>query len=156
MKSDRQRAGGRGTKPPDPALRMAYSRSLCTTARMALWPGRQWSTLETMCGTERPWRLGRRQMPRSNHATAGFGRHCSSRPDWQARLTPLDLVLVHHSLQLRHSVWPQIRRHLGAGRAQTVNLSDEVVRIRAAQDYPAQESRSWPVRQCSGLVERRF
>ncbi|WP_327151570.1 hypothetical protein [Nocardia sp. NBC_01329] len=56
--------------------------------------------------------------------------------DWQANLAPLDLVLVHHSLQLRHSVWPQIRRHLGAGRAQTVNVSDEAIRIRAEQDYP--------------------
>ncbi|MFF0483850.1 hypothetical protein [Streptomyces sp. NPDC004435] len=37
---------------------------------------------------------------------------------------PLDLVLLHHSLQFAASDWKQVRRRLGPGRPQTVSLRE--------------------------------
>ncbi|MEV4598342.1 hypothetical protein AB0K15_13120 [Amycolatopsis sp. NPDC049253] len=64
------------------------------------------------------------------------GNALDTESGWQAEMPALDLVLVHHSLQLRPSAWPQIRRSLGAGRPQTVDLPDEALRTRLDQEYP--------------------
>jgi hypothetical protein len=55
--------------------------------------------------------------------------------DWQAELRPLDLVVVHHSLRLRPSTWPQIRNHLGAGHSHTADIPKRVLRARDQQPW---------------------
>ncbi|MFC7330721.1 hypothetical protein [Marinactinospora rubrisoli] len=44
--------------------------------------------------------------------------------DWAFAANALDLVLVHHSLGLRRSAWPELRRRLGTGRPITVDTDE--------------------------------
>ncbi len=52
---------------------------------------------------------------------------------WQGDYRPLDLVLVHHSMQLRPSTWPQIRAQLRDGRPETAEFSARAMRERSDQ-----------------------
>jgi hypothetical protein len=53
---------------------------------------------------------------RANAASAGEPRDTGGR-------RPLDLVLLHHSLQFAPSRWKELRGRLGPGRPRTVNLA---------------------------------
>ncbi|ROQ72605.1 hypothetical protein EES39_35060 [Streptomyces sp. ADI92-24] len=53
----------------------------------------------------------------------------------------LDLVLLHHSLQFAPSQWKEVRGRLGAGRPQTVTLSDREHTGDAAIDHEARHYR---------------
>ncbi|MET9951001.1 hypothetical protein ABZ135_05550 [Streptomyces sp. NPDC006339] len=54
---------------------------------------------------------------------------------------PLDLVLLHHSLQFAPSRWKQVRGRLGPGRPQTVSLPEAEQDDVAVTDYAARHYR---------------
>lgn len=49
---------------------------------------------------------------------------------WQQDMAPLDLLLVHHRVQLRPSAWPRIRARLDTGRPHTADLANVSLRDR--------------------------
>lgn len=55
-----------------------------------------------------------------------WGGDCLCMPEPE-NAPDLDLVLVHHSLQLRPSAWPAIRRRLGTGHPEKIRLGETAV-----------------------------
>lgn len=74
---------------------------------------------------------------RSRHSLVHLPMRANDPPEGVARdgLEPLDLVLVHHSLQFPPSRWPAVRARLGRGRLQAVTLPDDVFPGPESIDY---------------------
>lgn len=64
-------------------------------------------------------------------------------PDDDGDSIPLDLVLVHHSLQFPIAAWKRIRRRLGTGMPQSVDTMDDDFPDQDAIDYQRRHHRNF-------------